>query len=69
MAKLFGILSHYGLSAASMTQPRRAEKAERVPVIVTTYPCREQAMRAALVDIRALPEVGSVLRIRMEEME
>ncbi len=69
MAKLFGILSHYGLSAASVTQPRRAEKAERVPVIVTTYPCREQAMRAALVDIRALPEVGSVLRIRMEEME
>jgi len=68
MYRLSGILAKYGLSIASVAQPRRAHGAEKVPVILTTYPCREQAMRQAMEEIRAMPETdGHALMVRMEE--
>jgi len=69
LAKISGILGHYGVSIASMTQKGR-NKASAVPIIMLTHHAQEQKIRLALEKITRLNIVKSKpVAIRMENLQ
>jgi len=69
LAKISGLLGENGIGIESVIQKgRAAEGAGAVPVVITTHPAREAAVRRALERIDALPEVTArTALLRIEE--
>jgi homoserine dehydrogenase len=68
LGKITGILGNHGISIESVSQKRRGETTESVPVLIWTHRVREAALREALGEIDRLPDLTSPTRlIRVEE--
>lgn len=59
LASITEILARHEISIASLHQDEQALQDERIPVVITTHECREQALSEALVAIDASEATGS----------
>ena len=73
-AEVAAILGHHGISIEGAIQRQGAVRSENgggawVPIVILTAPVREQAMNAALSEVRRMPQVvGDIARIRVEHL-
>ncbi len=68
LAQIAGLLGEHGISIESVIQKGRGAASGSVPVVVLTHPAREGAVRRALEQVDALPEVTAATRlVRIEE--
>ena len=58
LASVSAILGEHGISIASLRQNEQARQDERVPVVITTHECPEEAIRSALKEIDGLTTTG-----------
>ena len=68
LGHIAGALGEHGIGIESVIQKGRGGSGDSVPVLVLTHPAREDALRAALERIDALPDVTAPTRlVRIEE--
>jgi homoserine dehydrogenase len=68
LAKIAGVLGHYGISIASVTQKER-KHAKIVPIVMITHNAQEGPLRKALHEIDNLSVVkDNSIAIRMEDI-
>jgi homoserine dehydrogenase len=68
LGKITGILGNHGISIESVSQKKRGETTESVPVLIWTHRVAESALREALDEIDRLPDLTAPTRlIRIEK--